>query len=376
VTPRSRLPPLASRILLYRRVSHSIGVPSRSPVRVLPLVADALLEHRPVVALESSVLAQGLPIPANRRAAERMLAAVSARGAVAAITAVLRGTPTVGLEPDELEAFLRRDGVEKVSARDLPAAMVKGATGATTVAAGLALANLAGVSVFATGGIGGVHREVSSRPTSSVRDESGDLVELAQSSVVVVCAGAKAILDLPATWERLETLGVLVVGYRTSELPAFFTAESGIRLSVRVDSPAEIARLFRAQRALGRRGSLLVVQPPPAAVALERAEVDRAVTRALERAALEGVRGAAVTPYLLAAVERETHGRSLEANLGLLEQNAALAAEIAISVVRGEGDDRDGDPAPIATHARLEEARKEGVRDHARAVKPLNYHAS
>jgi pseudouridine-5'-phosphate glycosidase len=311
-------------------------VPSPHPVRVLPHIADAILDHRPVVALESSVLAQGLPIPANRRAAERMAAAVAARGALPAITAVVRGRPTLGLEADELDAFLRRDGIEKVAARDLAAAMVQGANGATTVSGALALATLAGVAVFATGGIGGVHREVSPRQGDWVRDESSDLEELARSPVIVVCAGAKSILDLPATWERLETLGVLVVGYRTSELPAFFTAESGIRLSVSVESPAEIARLFRAQRVLERPGSLLVVQPPPPAVALARSEVDRAIARALEGAAAAGVRGAAVTPYLLAAVERETAGRSLEANLGLLEQNAALAAEIARHVAAGE----------------------------------------
>jgi pseudouridine-5'-phosphate glycosidase len=304
-------------------------VPARPPIRVLPPIAEALREHRPVVALESSVLAQGLPIPANRAAADRMTSAVLSRDAVPAITAVVRGTPTLGLEASELERFLRRDGVEKVSARDLPAAMVKGTDGATTVAAALALATLAGVSVFATGGIGGVHREVSARPTDWVRDESSDLAELARSPMIVVCAGAKSILDLPATWERLETLGVAVVGYRTSELPGFFTAESGIRLSVRADTAAEIAELFRAHRAIGRPGSLLVVQPPPTAVALDRSLVDQAVSRALERASAVGVQGAAVTPYLLGAVERETGGRSLEANLGLLEANAALAAEIA-----------------------------------------------
>jgi pseudouridine-5'-phosphate glycosidase len=316
----------------YPLPAHSIGVPASLTVRILPPIADAIARRRPVVALESSVLAQGLPVPANRRAAEGMLAAISTRGAVPAITAVVGGTPTLGLEADELEGFLRRDGVEKVSARDLPAAMVKGANGATTVAAALALSTLAGVSVFATGGIGGVHREVSPRPTAWLRDESSDLVELARSSVVVVCAGAKSILDLPATWERLETLGITVVGYRTSELPAFFTAESGIRLSARAESAGEIARLFRAQRVLGRPGALLVVQRPPPAVALERGEVDRAVARAVERAEADGIRGAAVTPYLLAAVERETGGRSLEANLGLLEANAGLAAEIAASL--------------------------------------------
>jgi pseudouridylate synthase len=330
-------------------------VPARAAVRILPPIADAILERRPVVALESSVFAQGLPIPANRRAAERMLAAVVARGAIPAITAVVRGMPTLGLEPEELEAFLRRDGVEKVSARDLAGAMVKGANGATTVAAALALSTVVGVSVFATGGIGGVHREVSPRPAEWVRDESSDLVELARSPVVVVCAGAKSILDLPGTWERLETLGVTVVGYRTSELPAFFAAESGIRLSVRVDSPAEVASLFRAQRALRRPGALVVVQRPPAAVALEREEVDRAVARALERAEAEGIRGAAVTPYLLAAVERETGGRSLEANLGLLEENAGLAAEIAVSMAGGEGVGGGADTTRVVAKERLAE---------------------
>jgi len=305
-------------------------------LRILPDVADALREGRPVVALESSVLAQGLPIPANRTAAERMAAAVAGRGAVPAITAVVRGTPTLGLDPSELERFLRRDGVEKVSARDLSAAIIRRIDGATTVAAALALSTLGGVSVFATGGIGGVHREVSRRPGHWVRDESSDLVELAHSSLVVVCAGAKSILDLPATWERLETLGVSVVGYQTSELPAFFSATSGIKLPVRVDSAAEIAAMFRAQRALRRRGALVVVQPPPPAVALERTEVDRAVASAVEAAESEGVQGAAVTPYLLAAVERETGGRSLAANLGLLEANAALAADIAFELGAGE----------------------------------------
>jgi pseudouridylate synthase len=314
-----------------------LSVRAHPAVRVLPVVADAIAGHRPVVALESSVLAQGLPAPANRQAADRMTAAVRSKGAVPAITAVVRGTPTLGLERNELEEFLRRDGVEKVSARDLAVAMLRGANGATTVAAALALVTLAGVSVFATGGIGGVHRQISANPTGWVRDESSDLEELARSPVVVVCAGAKSILDLPATWERLETLGVAVVGYRTSELPAFFSAESGIPLSTRAESAEEISCLFRAQRALGRRSALLVVQPPPAAVALERAEVDRAVARALDQARTHGIRGAAVTPYLLAAVERETGGRSLEANLGLLEANAALAAEIAAALCEGGG---------------------------------------
>jgi pseudouridine-5'-phosphate glycosidase len=309
----------------------------RRLLRLLPAVEDALRDKKPVVALESSVLAQGLPIPANRRAADLMVAAVIAAGAVPAITALVRGTPTLGLEAEELACFLRRDGVEKVSARDLAAAIVRGANGATTVAAALALATLAGVQVFATGGIGGVHRAVGTQPSAWVRDESSDLVELARSQLVVVCAGAKSILDLAATWERLETLGIPVIGYRTDELPAFFTAESGIRLSARAESAAEIAEVFRAHRALGRAGAVLVVQPPPVEVALNRADVDRAVGRALTRLEAEGIQGGAVTPFLLAAVERETDGRSLDANLGLLEANARLAAEISVELARGDG---------------------------------------
>lgn len=277
------------------------------------------------------MLAQGLPIPANRRAAERMIGGVEDAGAIAAVTAVVEGVPTAGLTEVELERFLRRDGVRKVSSRDLAVAMVRGADGATTVAASLRLASLAGIPVFATGGIGGVHRQLPGSNTASY-DESGDLLELARSPVVVVCAGAKSILDLHATWERLETLGVAVVGYGTSELPGFFTAESGIPLTARADSPAEIAALFRAERSLGRPGALLVVQPPPEGHRLPPDLVEGAVSRALARAEDAGVKGAAVTPWLLAAVERETRGESLEVNLALLEANARLAGAIAASL--------------------------------------------
>jgi pseudouridine-5'-phosphate glycosidase len=266
-----------------------------------------------------------------------MSSAVVARGAVPAVTAVVGGTPTLGLEAEELACFLRRDGVEKVSARDLAWAMVRGVNGATTVAAALVLAALAGVQVFATGGIGGVHREVSAQPAGWARDESSDLIELARTPLIVVCAGAKSILDLTATWERLETLGVPVLGFRTDELPAFFTAESSIRLTARVESAEEVVEVFHAHRALSRPSALVVVQPPPAAVALNRTDVDRAVARAVARANAEGIRGAAVTPFLLAAVERETEGRSLEANLGLLEANARLAAEISVQLTKVKG---------------------------------------
>jgi len=308
-------------------------VPENSLLRILPDIAAALTSGAPVVALESSVLAQGLPIPGNREAAERMTRAVRSHGATPAITAVVEGIPTLGLTDDELERFLAREGVRKVSARDLGAAIAQRADGATTVAATLALATLAGVRVFATGGIGGVHRE-------PMFDESADLPELADSSMIVVCAGAKSILDLPATMERLETLGVPVVGYRTLEMPGFFTAETGLRLSVRADSAEEIARMFVAHRALRRRSALLVMQPLPAELALPRERVERAVANAVTEAAKNGVRGAAMTPALLAAIERETKGRSLVTNLELLERNAALAAEIAVALEQLHEEER------------------------------------
>ena len=297
-------------------------------IRVSDAVRRAIVDGRPVVALESSVFAQGLPAPENREAARRMVGAVEAGGAVPAITAVVHGTPTVGLEPDELERFLDLGHpIAKLSARDIPWAVAKEIDGATTVAASLLLTTRVGIQVFATGGIGGVHRE-------PAFDESADLAELARSPVVVVAAGAKSILDLRATHERLETLGVLVVGYGTLELPGFFTAETGIALSARVDTAAEVARVFRAQRTLARPGALLVVQPPPAELALSKREVDIAVASAEAEWRRGAVVGSALTPILLYAVRVATGGRSLQVNLALLERNAALAAEIAVALAR------------------------------------------
>ena len=298
-----------------------------SALRVFAPVADALAWGRPVVALESSVLAQGLPIPANREAAERMTSAAARAGALAAVTAVVHGICTLGLDHDELERFLARDGVRKVSARDLPIAIAQRVDGATTVAASLSIAFAAGAAVFATGGIGGVHRE-------APFDESADLDELARTPMVVVCAGAKSILDLAATLERLESRGVTIVGYQTSEMPGFFTRSAGLPLPARAESAAEIAEIHRAARSLGRTQATLVVQPPPADTALDEKTVDQAVTQALEEAQREGIRGAAVTPFLLAAVERATGGRSLAANLGLLDENAYLAGAIAVELAR------------------------------------------
>lgn len=258
-----------------------------------------------------------------------MVAAIQERGAAPAITAIVRGVATVGLESDELERFLRRDGVRKVSARDLAHAMTTGADGATTVAGTLAICAAAGIQVFATGGIGGVHRD-------APFDESADLVELARSPVIVVCAGAKSILDLPATIERLETNGVTVVGYRTNDLPGFFTHKTGITLDLTVESASEVAAMWMHHRALNRPGAILVMQPPPAEFALDPALVEQATAAALRQSKEQGVRGGAVTPFLLSEVQRLTNGRSVVANLALLEANAALAADVAVALKEPE----------------------------------------
>jgi pseudouridine-5'-phosphate glycosidase len=293
-----------------------------SAISFSPRVAQAISEHQPVVALESSVLAQGLPIPANADAARRMTAAVERAGAVPAISAVSAGKAVFGLSDDELTRFLARDGVVKVSARDIPFAMLEGRDGATTVAGALALMALSPIRVFATGGIGGVHREPQF-------DESADLTELSRTPVIVVCAGAKSILDLYATMERLESLGVIVVGYRTREMPGFFFADTGIPLSTSVSDVSEIARLHALHCSLGRQQAIVVMQPPPPEHAVRKAAIERALDTALDDARRHGVRGGAVTPYLLTAVERATEGRTLTANLALLEANALLAGEIA-----------------------------------------------
>jgi pseudouridylate synthase len=298
-----------------------------SLIRFAPSVASAIAEGRAVVALESSVLAQGLPIPANAEAARRMVEGVERFGAVPAIAAVVAGTPAFGLTDDELARFLARDGVAKVSARDIATTMLERRDGATTVAGSLALMALTPLTVFATGGIGGVHREPQF-------DESADLAELARSPVVVVCAGVKSILDLNATMERLESLGVVVVGYRTREMPGFFYADTGIPLASSVSSADEVARLLTLHRSLGRAQAIVVMQPPPAEHAVRRATIERALDSALDDAQRHGVRGGAVTPYLLTAVERATDGRTLAANLALLEANAALAGEIAVACAR------------------------------------------
>ena len=247
----------------------------------------------PAVALESAVLTSGLPEDARPAAVERMAAAVTAHDVEPAFTGVIAGQPTVGLTPDELELLAAQD--RKLSTRDLPAA---------------------------TGGIGGVH------PAPGGRDVSADLYELARTPIVLVCSGAKAIVDLRATLERLETLGVTLLGYQTHELPAFYSAESGLQLGLSVERPEEVAEIWRESRALGSPGALLVCVPPPPDVALSRKESEAAVSRALSDLDMAGISGPGVTPFMLRRIADHTGGRSLEANLGLLENNAAVAAAI------------------------------------------------
>ncbi len=292
-------------------------------------IRRALEQGQAVVALESTVIAHGLPQPRNREVAYALEATVRNYGAQAATIGVVRGQPTIGLDDAAIERFAVGDGILKLSRRDLAVAIATGRDGATTVAGTMALAHAAGIAVFATGGIGGVHR--GARDTWDV---SGDLTELGRTPVLVVCAGAKTILDLPATLEVLETLGVPVVGYRTDEFPAFYSHSSGLRLTARADTPAEVAALWQAHRWIGGGGGMVLAVPPPTAAALPVADVEAAIARALAQAEHSGVHGAQVTPFLLAAMKDETGGRSLETNIALLENNARVAAEVAVEIAK------------------------------------------
>lgn len=294
-------------------------------LELLPAVREALEQGRPVVALESTLITHGLPYPENLSTAQQLEAAVRENGATPATIAILGGRIRVGLGPDELAYLARAEGVRKVSRRDLPIVVARGGDGATTVAATMIIAHWAGIRVFATGGIGGVHR-------GHPFDISADLPELARTPVVVVCAGAKAILDLPLTLEWLETHGVPVLGYGTDTFPAFYSRSSGLPVDVRVDTPEEVANVARCKWSLGLEGGLLVTVPCPLAEAMPAARVEAAIQQALEEAEREGVRGKAVTPYLLARVAELTGGESMAANIALLRNNAAVAAQIAAQI--------------------------------------------
>ena len=289
-------------------------------------VAEALAEKRAVVALETSVVAQGLPRPRSLEAARACEAAVRDAGAVPAAVAVLDGRLVVGLSSSQLQRLAENDGsLWKLGARDLSIALAQGATGATTVSATCAVAARFHIRVFATGGIGGVHRGAAEHG-----DISADLAALARFAVGVVCAGAKSVLDLPRTLEALETLGVPVVGVGTRQFPAFYSRDSGLRLEHRVDDAASAARVLHAHLSWEGAGGMVFAVPPPEAVALSGEEVERSVLLALAEAEKQGITGKAVTPFLLNELATRTGGRTLDANVGLLVGNARFAAELAV----------------------------------------------
>ena len=293
---------------------------------IRPEVAAAINCGGPIVALESTVISHGLPRPHNLETAHRMEAAVRKEGAVPATVGLLNGRLIVGLAHEEIELLASAKTVHKVSRRDLSAVLQSRKPGATTVAATILIASQAGISVFATGGIGGVHRGV-----QDTLDISADLVELARTPVAVVCAGAKIILDLPRTLELLETLGVPVVGFRTSSFPAFYVRESGLNLDLRVESAEEAARLMSIQWQLGLSSGIVFCNPPPESCALDRTQTESLIQAALIAANSEGIQGKAVTPYLLSHLSKASGGATLKANMDLLVSNASAAAQIAVA---------------------------------------------
>ena len=293
-------------------------------------VSAALAENRPVVALESTIISHGMPYPQNVETAHRVQDAVREHGATPATIAVIGGRLTVGLDDDDVERLGKKgQEVIKTSRRDLPFVVARKLDGATTVAATMIVAEMAGIAVFATGGIGGVHRGV-----EDTLDISADLEELGRTSVAVVCAGAKSILDIGRTLEYLETRGVPVVGYRTDSLPAFYTRDSGFGVDYRVDSPSEAAAALHAKWDMGLSGGAVIANPIPEEHALDRTEMDARIEAAIAEMNDRGITGKDTTPFLLASIAEATEGRSLEANIHLVLNNAAVAAEIATAYIK------------------------------------------
>jgi len=283
---------------------------------------SALGGKRPVVALESTVIAHGLPRPQNLETGLRLEQVVRKEGVVPATTAVIDGKFCVGLDEHQIEFLANGDDIEKFSTRDLAIALARGGNGATTVAATIWIADRAGIRVFATGGIGGVHR-------GTLPDVSADLPELARTSMIVVCSGAKIVLDVPATREWLETHSIPVVGYGCDEMPAFYSRSSGQPVDVRCDSPEEVVKIFEAQRELGLKSALLVTVPVPNEAEVERSLLRRVLEESLAEAERQQITGRDVTPFLLARMSERSEGATLRANLALLENNARVAAQIA-----------------------------------------------
>ena len=303
-------------------------------------VQAALSSGKPVVALESTVIAHGLPRPQNLETARRLESIIRDAEVTPATIAILNGKICVGLNQDQLTKIGEDDNIKKISIRDLPVAVAQGWNGATTVAATLRVAHRAGIRVFATGGIGGVHR-------GSLPDVSADLPELARTPIVVVCSGAKIVLDLAATREWLETHGVTIAGYQCDEMPAFYSRRSGLKVDATVDSPEAAAELVRAQRLLEIDGALLVVVPVPGEAEVPAEVLDRVLKDAIQEADRRGITGSELTPFLLSRMAEESKGSTLRANIALLENNARVAAQIAATLERskfqtGRGDRETG----------------------------------
>ena len=298
-----------------------------APLVVAPEIAAALAAGRPVVALETTIVSHGMPWPQNLETALAVEAEVRAAGAIPASIAVSGGAIHVGLSRDDLTVLAQSHDVLKLSRADLAYGIVSGRKGATTVAATMIAAKLAGIGVFATGGIGGVHRGA-----ETTFDVSADLTELARTDIIVVCAGAKALLDVPKTLEYLETQGVPVVCYRSDEFPAFWSRSSGLKAPIRMDAPADIAAFAAARAQLGLAGGVLVANPIAAEHQIPASEMRPVIETAVAEATRAGVSGKAVTPYLLDAILKHTGGRSLVANIALIKSNASLAGEIAVAL--------------------------------------------
>lgn len=299
-------------------------------LEISPEVQKALDEGRPVVALESTIISHGMPYPQNVETALNVEKIIRDNGAVPATTAIIGGKLRVGLSKDEID-YIGKKGlkVTKASRRDIPVLVARGEDGATPVAATMILANLAGVSVFATGGIGGVHRGA-----ETTMDISADLEELASTPVMVICAGAKSILDLGLTLEYLETHGVSVLGYQTEELPAFFTRKSGFKVDYRMDTPKELAAAFKAKNDLGLRGGMVVANPIPEEYAMDADYISKSIAEAIDEANAKGIKGKDTTPFLLDKLEKITGGSSLKANIQLVYNNAKVATQIACELSR------------------------------------------
>ena len=298
-------------------------------MKINPVVLEALKNNKPIVALETTIISHGMPYPKNVETALKVEQVIRDHGAIPATIGIINGEPVVGMTPDEIELFGKAKNIVKASRRDLPVVYAKKLWAATTVSSSMILANQAGIEVFVTGGIGGVHRHA-----QESMDISADLQELGKTNVTVVCAGAKAILDLPLTLEYLETMGVPVLGYQTKELPAFYTAHSGLNVDYQIDSPEEAAKIIFEKRNNHLQGGILITNPIPEKYAMDSKIINDAIEKALVMADEQGIKGKEITPFLLKNIVEITGGDSLESNIALILNNAALGAEISKEVCK------------------------------------------